>query len=111
MPRIDPLTGTPTDPLVLKLLADGERDGTPDERMIRVFARSGIGARWIDFCHMVFTEGLLPVTLKELIRIRHVRRGGVRVLLEPPLEAGRVGGPDRGDRDADGRPRQRPRPE
>ena len=70
MPRIEPLTGTPSDPLVQKLLADGERDGTPDERMIRVFARSDIGARWIDFCHMVFTEGRLPVTLKELIRIR-----------------------------------------
>lgn len=70
MPRIEPITGTPSDPLVLKLLADGERDGTPDERMIRVFARSAIGARWIDFCHMVFTEGLLPHTLKELIRIR-----------------------------------------
>ena len=70
MPRIEPITGTPSDSLVLKLLADGERDGTPDERMIRVFARSEIGARWIDFCHMVFTEGRLPNTLKELIRIR-----------------------------------------
>jgi AhpD family alkylhydroperoxidase len=70
MSRIEPIMGTPTDPLVLKLMADGERDGTPDERMIRVFARSEIGARWIDFCHMVFTEGRLSIPLKELIRIR-----------------------------------------
>jgi AhpD family alkylhydroperoxidase len=70
MPRIEPFAGTPADPLFAKLLADGERDGTPDERMIRVFARSEIGAKWIDFCHTSFTEGLLPHTLKELIRIR-----------------------------------------
>jgi AhpD family alkylhydroperoxidase len=70
MARIEPFSGTPTDPLFARLLEAGERDGTPDARIIRVYARSAIGAKWIEFCHAALTEGLLPVRLKELVRIR-----------------------------------------
>lgn len=70
MARIEPFEGTPADPLFTRLLEAGERDGTPDARVIRVYARSEIGATWIEFCHRVFTQGRLPVRLKELVRIR-----------------------------------------
>jgi AhpD family alkylhydroperoxidase len=70
MARIEPFSGTPADPLFAWLLEEGERDGTPDERMIRVYARSDIGAKWIAFCRAALTEGLLPVRMKELVRIR-----------------------------------------
>jgi AhpD family alkylhydroperoxidase len=70
MARIEPFSGTPSDPLFARLLEEGERDGTPDARIIRVYARSEIGAKWIEFCRAAFTEGLLPVRMKELVRIR-----------------------------------------
>ncbi len=70
MPRIQPFTDVPNDPLVSRLLESGQRNGTPDERVIRVYARSEIGAKWIEFCQTAFTEGLLSVRLKELVRIR-----------------------------------------
>jgi AhpD family alkylhydroperoxidase len=70
MARIDPISGTPTDPLVARLVEEGERDGTPDARIIRVYGRTDLGARWIEFCKAAMTEGLLPIRLQELVRIR-----------------------------------------
>jgi AhpD family alkylhydroperoxidase len=70
MARIEPIVGTPTDPLVAKLVEEGERDGTPDARIIRVYGRTDLGARWIEFCKAAMTEGLLPIRLQELVRIR-----------------------------------------
>jgi AhpD family alkylhydroperoxidase len=68
--RIQPIEGTPSDPLVARLVEEGERDGTPDARIIRVYGRTDLGARWIDFCKAAMTEGLLPIRLQELVRIR-----------------------------------------
>jgi AhpD family alkylhydroperoxidase len=70
MGRIEPIQGEPQDELVARVLRRCEATGTPDERMIRVFGRSEIGAKFIEFCSTVFTEGLLPHRLKELVRIR-----------------------------------------
>jgi AhpD family alkylhydroperoxidase len=70
MARIAPLEGAPTDPLVARLIEQGERDGTPDARIIRVYGRTDLGARWIEFCKAAMSEGLLPLRLQELIRIR-----------------------------------------
>jgi len=70
MARIAPFEGTPSDPLFARLLEDGERNGTPDARIIRVYARSEIGAKWIEFCQTAFTQGRLAIRLKELVRIR-----------------------------------------
>ncbi len=70
MARIEPISGTPADPLVARLVEEGERDGTPDARIIRVYGRTNLGARWIEFCKAAMTEGLLPIRLQELIRIR-----------------------------------------
>jgi AhpD family alkylhydroperoxidase len=70
MARIEPISGTPTDPLVARLVEEGERDGTPDARIIRVYGRTDLGARWIEFCKAAMTEGLLPIRLQELVRIR-----------------------------------------
>ncbi len=70
MGRIEPIQGEPQDELVARVLRRCEATGTPDERMIRVYGRSEIGAKWIEFCSTVFTEGLLPHRLKELVRIR-----------------------------------------
>jgi AhpD family alkylhydroperoxidase len=70
MPRIAPFSEVPDDPIIARLLENGERNGTPDSRMVAVFGRSEIGAKWLDFCATAFTDGLLSVRLKELLRIR-----------------------------------------
>jgi AhpD family alkylhydroperoxidase len=71
MARIQPIQDEqPQDDLLRRVMQRCEATGTPDERMIRVFGRSEIGAKWIEFCSIAFTEGLLPHRLKELVRIR-----------------------------------------
>jgi AhpD family alkylhydroperoxidase len=70
MPRIAPFSDTPDDPIIGRLLENGEVNGTPDSRMVAVFGRSEIGAKWLEFCATAFTDGLLSVRLKELLRIR-----------------------------------------
>lgn len=70
MPRVEPLTEDPADPLYGELLRHSREKGTPDERMVRVYGRSAIGTKWLGLWREVLYGGVLPHRLKELIRIR-----------------------------------------
>ena len=69
MPRIEPFVDPP-ERLAAELLELSDRDGAPDERMVRVLGRSIAGAWWLRAWHVALFEGLLPHRLKELVRIR-----------------------------------------
>lgn len=71
MPRIDPIADDQSDPEARDLVADAERKGAPDPRIMSIFVRSKQSGRaWARYWNALLYEGVLPHRLKELCRIR-----------------------------------------
>ena len=73
MARLEPLTAEREANIdVRELLYWAEAEGSPDPRLVRIYARTDVGVAYLRAWRSALFGGELPLRLKELVRIRFV---------------------------------------
>jgi AhpD family alkylhydroperoxidase len=73
MARLEPLSAErETNIDVRELLYWAEMEGSPDPRLVRIYARTEVGIAYLRAWRSALFGGQLPLRLKELVRIRFV---------------------------------------
>ncbi len=70
MPRLAYLSDDEIPADCKELIRHAEEAGSPDPRVLRVLFKSAAGVAWYRYWQALTTEGLLPVDLKELCRVK-----------------------------------------
>ena len=70
MPRINYLSDEDLTKEGLEMIANAEKAGSPDPRVLKVLFRSKAGLAWYRYWLSLTREGELPIDLKELCRVK-----------------------------------------
>ncbi len=70
MPRLNFLADEDVSPSARDQLLRAERLGSPDSRVLRILFKSKAGEAWYRYWRALTEEGILPVELKELCRVK-----------------------------------------
>jgi AhpD family alkylhydroperoxidase len=71
MSRLRAVSPAEETPEIRALIDSAERTGAPDPRIVGIFLRNAkIGPVWVAYWNQLFYNGVLPVRLKELVRVK-----------------------------------------
>jgi AhpD family alkylhydroperoxidase len=70
MPRLKPLEDREATETQRLLIENARINGAPDPLCARIYARSEAGRNWLRMWNELLNGGILPIPLKELVRIR-----------------------------------------